>query len=60
MQKIKPCPFCGSTEVSFKKPYKNPAVYFTHRCKVSRIEIKSDTYETKQDAINAWNKRAEL
>lgn len=57
MEDIKPCPFCGTKAVKFKKLYKNPAVYFIHRCRVSRFEIKSGTYESKDAAIEAWNKR---
>ena len=52
MSDIKPCPFCGGkAEIRFGGPYS------IVRC--SGCGVKTDPFISDEDAIDAWNTRAE-
>ena len=50
---LKPCPFCGSTELG---------VYFDKRVEASVVSCRdcggNIQRETKKEAVEAWNRRA--
>lgn len=49
---LKPCPFCGSKAIQVR-----PHTRFWIVCENCLAEIA--TYATKEDAIEAWNRRAD-
>lgn len=53
MSELKPCPFCGS-EASYEFNSDWGLVVTCHKCGALMTEI---NYPTKQQAIEAWNKR---
>ena len=54
MDRLKPCPFCGSKDI---KLYGNHRDSFWFRCnKCASI----DSYDTERQAVRAWNKRAAI
>lgn len=50
---IKPCPFCGSGEVVATEE----RGYNSHIVMCNECLCRTDTYESKEDAIEAWNRR---
>lgn len=65
-EELKPCPFCGSTDIypTFEEGCINDsAVVFCNSCKVS-VKVESNdqegyTAETERRALEAWNKRVD-
>lgn len=57
MVNLKPCPFCGSKNVSVRN-YSGPIIhcYFVI-CEECKVE--SGIFGTKEKAEKAWNRRAE-
>ena len=57
MERLKPCPFCGSNEVYVYVKTGDYGEYFEAEC----LECESSTKytDTRQEAIEAWNGRAE-
>lgn len=53
--KLKPCPFCGSTEVKIIL-YGGLDCIACTRCPGN---VMVSQFQTKQEAIEAWNRRAE-
>jgi hypothetical protein len=60
MEKLKPCPFCGTTP----KIDENEIGYFSgisysihHVCMKSDIDIEIGIYATIKKIINEWNKK---
>ena len=54
MSELKPCPFCGGeAELMVGKYYGTKWV----ECKTCHAE--SDAFDTRAEAIDAWNRRAE-
>ncbi len=51
MSKLKPCPFCGG-EARLQSFYKDHCVY-CRKCNASTMKY----YPTKEEAIEAWNRR---
>ena len=49
--KLKPCPFCGSENISIAKP----GGYWRARCENCRISISG--YIRKDGLIESWNRR---
>ena len=57
MAELKPCPFCGSNELSEAQHKQfGMSLRYTIKCLVCMGEM---TRTTKQKAVNAWNRRAE-
>lgn len=54
--KLKPCPFCGSKADFEPKEITFYGVWI--KCPQCGIEL-HNIYETREDAANAWNRRAE-
>lgn len=59
MANLKPCPFCGGEAELESRffPYSYPTQdwYYVY-CKSCNVQV--DEYESKEKAIEAWNKRA--
>lgn len=56
MEELKPCPFCGGKAYGYTVQTKE---IFTEYIHCERCNACSDVYETKQQAIEAWNTRHE-
>lgn len=61
MAELKPCPFCGSNQLDifYYDPfdgYQGNCGSYVILCPRCRARVK---YETKAEAIEAWNRRAE-
>lgn len=55
MQDVKPCPFCGSKDISIEK---NDAVDWEVYCKNCGATVGAyDCYETIEEALEVWNRR---
>lgn len=62
MDKLKPCPFCGSEPNVQKAEYNAPYVEYFVRCSnMKKCSVLPFTYsfDNIEDAIDAWNRRAE-
>lgn len=55
MRELKPCPFCGGTNIEINIIVDTPQAYL----KCRRCGIEQSIYPTKEDAIEAWNTRTE-
>ncbi|MBQ6240895.1 MAG: Lar family restriction alleviation protein [Firmicutes bacterium] len=63
--KLKPCPFCGCTDIyiTFEHGYlDDSAIVFCNNCKVS-VKVEENDQEgfnekTAKRAVEAWNRRA--
>lgn len=54
---LKPCPFCGGTNVYLRGESSGWSV--VHTCQdVEGVSISTSKHRRKHDAINAWNRRA--
>jgi Lar family restriction alleviation protein len=54
--KLKPCPFCGGTEMTvFFGVFDNPTYVL---CKKCQAQGPAKEPESEQSAISAWNKRS--
>ena len=62
MKELKPCPFCGSKKVHMYSD-KDPTLHgFIHLCTIDNdvmVKIESRLFPSEEDAINAWNRRAD-
>ena len=66
MNELKPCPFCGSTDIyaTFEQGcIDDSAVIFCNTCKVS-VKLEENDQEgvneiTKRKAVEAWNRRVQ-
>lgn len=60
MNNLKPCPFCGKTNVKMYSA-KDPSLHgFIHICEVDgdgMVKIESRLFHTEEQAIDAWNRR---
>ena len=61
-ERLKPCPFCGGT-AKVQRSYGFYKVYCTE-CKATNLKLVVggtclDSYKTRQEAIEAWNRRTD-
>ena len=61
--KLKPCPFCGETDIAIRERYYTPIIggpYFSYgtKCNFCGVLLPCD-WETQEGAIEAWNTRKE-
>jgi len=63
---LRPCPFCGNKAVAFKDNYNKCGVYCSSCNAMIGVKLECDTelvdgwraeFDTKEQAIAAWNKR---
>ena len=60
MNDLKPCPFCGNTQIVVKNPYQlwgDPYIAYCTDCFCGAYV---GPFATKQEAINTWNRRVAL
>ena len=58
MSELKPCPFCGGEAYMETHRFNNLPDTFSVRCKHCKVQTYS-FYNTEQEALNAWNRRAD-
>ena len=60
MAELKPCPFCGHTPKIERFENRFNRIYFAIECHSTDCDIIPQTawYADKQEAIEAWNRRA--
>lgn len=56
MKDLKPCPFCGSTNVEVR-PDEADEVMFVVYCRHSACHIYVGFFDDEEQAVIAWNKR---
>lgn len=61
MDKLKPCPFCGSNAIVIANNYRHNQTTFCVKCNNDDCRVIPVTYEYSEmnNAIEAWNKRAD-
>lgn len=57
--KLKPCPFCGKKPHIYKVPKSPKGYYWTVQCERLDVIVYTRSMQSKKDAIEAWNRRAE-
>ena len=57
---LKPCPFCGSNDIATEEEYSSDTGYSFggHIVICNDCEMQTKHYETQEEAVKAWNKRA--
>jgi len=57
--KLKPCPFCGGTNIKLYSEKDETIHGFFHFCDDCdcRVKIESRLFDTDEEAIDMWNKR---
>ena len=61
MAELKPCPFCGKIPMleRFIDRFQRDKYDIECRCPYCEVQPMTPWYEEKNDAIEAWNRRAE-
>lgn len=61
MTELKPCPFCGAKAQTFESN-RHPRFRFGVECSLTNgfcwVYPQTDLFETEEEAIEAWNRRA--
>ena len=58
MEKLKPCPFCGSkAKICGHRTFRNAHDYYNIECTNQKCGVIMLTDLNAHDAINAWNRR---
>ncbi|MBQ7578595.1 MAG: Lar family restriction alleviation protein [Synergistaceae bacterium] len=64
-EQLKSCPFCGSHNISVisctqEREYKSACkdVQFSYYVECDYCRVRTDSYVTRQDAVNAWETRS--
>lgn len=60
MEKLKPCPFCGSNKVKMYSESDKDIHGFIHLCvgfDDAMVKVESRLFSTDEEAIKAWNRR---
>jgi Lar family restriction alleviation protein len=55
-EQLKPCPFCNGEAVLAHVEFKDGDIYYNPQCYECNAGW-NENYETKEEAIEAWNKR---
>ena len=55
---MKPCPFCGGMGYLQYVEFKDNTTWYNPSCLKDECIMWNRNYETKEEAIIAWNKRA--
>lgn len=58
--KPKACPFCGKKPHIYKVPKFPKGYYWTVQCERLDVIVHTRSMQSKKDAIEAWNRRAEV
>lgn len=58
MTKLLPCPFCGIIEGEYGQPYKESDDKYTNYILCGHCEIRGESSENWDDAIENWNTRS--
>ena len=53
MTELKKCPFCGWGTIA------DGGGFFSHACECNACHAKTKNYKTWEEAVEAWNRRAE-
>ena len=59
-EELKPCPFCGRNEpeiIEYRPDLSTPVIWYKIKCTNSDCEATNGYFNTRKDAILAWNKR---
>lgn len=62
MSELKPCPFCGDTYIQIYATNNHSRGHFAIGCNTVNcvgLHCESKLYKTKEEAVEAWNRRAE-
>lgn len=60
MPELKNCPFCGGNAFTTEYTYNlNPGRVLVHFVECNKCHAQTFEYDTEEEAIEAWNKRAE-
>ena len=61
MPELKPCPFCGKKAIFIKLEYGDGDAYYGFTCEHWRCPVCRvlPNYGSEEEAIEAWNRRAE-
>lgn len=65
MEKLKPCPFCGRKPIRVREHYVpgTALIYYSVECKAQAskcfVKPKTNWCKSEEEAIEAWNRRAE-
>ena len=54
MDRLKPCPFCGSKDIKLCGNHRDSFWFRCNKC------ASIDSYDTERQAVRAWNKRAAI
>ena len=57
---LKPCPFCGGTNIHMYSFKSSDLHGFTHLCMINgdgMVKVESRLFATEEEAIEAWNRR---
>jgi Lar family restriction alleviation protein len=56
---LKPCPFCGRTDLLGFEPYPDLSGFISVRCRACGCIGPSKLSDTKSESISLWNSRVE-
>ena len=60
MAELKPCPFCGSEDIAVWESHSRFSSWSSsHFAQCNSCCATSDAFKTMEEAIEAWNRRAE-
>ena len=61
MNELKPCPFCGGTNIKLYSFESTDLHGFIHVCQYKgdgMVKVESRLFDTEEEAIKVWNRRA--